>query len=296
MRSRGGAAIAAAIAASLAAAGALLALAPVRIVGAQAVPQPTVRVVVTDSAGAPVAGVEVALVRGLRDSVGRGTTNDAGQAEFKITSDQNQYQVIARKISYYRAERFFIARAVDTIRTNVTMRRVVQALETVRVTEREDLQHRAYFIDADVIANSTRNLIDASDILLKLRPDMVAGRPAPGFDPDCNGMREIWVNGRRSWAAMGIVNPRATQRMLGQTGRRGQQPPVGKLGPSNLSILLEIKPEHIAEMAFKDCFDTTVEGTGKKNALFVVLKPGVGYRQGVGTYVVDAVSPAPKRP
>ena len=273
-----------------------VALAPCAIATAQSVPQPTVRVVITDSAGAPVAGVEVALVRGLRDSVGRGTTNDAGQSSFRIPSDQNQYQVIARKIGYYRAERFFIARAVDTIRATVTMRRIAQTLATVRITEQEDLKRRAYFIDADAIASSTRNLMDASDILLKLRPDMVAGRPpAGGFDPDCNGMREIWVNGRRTWAAMLAANSRASQRMLGQTGRRGQMTPAGKLGASNLGILMEIKPEHIAEMTFKDCFDTTVEGNAKKNALFVVLKPGVGYRPGAHSYVADVAAPTVAR-
>ena len=274
---------------------ALAAFAPSGFVGAQSVPRPTVRVLVTDSAGVPVEGVEVALVRGLRDSVGRGTTNNAGQSSFQIPSDQNQYQVIARKIGYFRAERFFIARAVDTIRAPLTLRRIVQALATVRVTEQEDLKRRAYFIDADVIANSTRNLIDASDILLKLRPDMVAGRPAPGFDPDCNGMREIWVNGRRTWALMSLTNDRAVQRMLGQTSRRGRQTPAARLGSSNLSVMMEIRPEHIAEMTFKDCFDTTVEGTGKKNALFVVLKPGVGFRPGIGSYVVDAKVAAPAR-
>jgi hypothetical protein len=54
--------------------------------------------------------------------------------------------------------------------------------------------------------------------------------------------------------------------------------------------LYEIEPEHIAEMRFRDCFDTTVPDVGGMNALFVVLKPGVVYEPGVGSFV------APKWP
>jgi hypothetical protein len=55
--------------------------------------------------------------------------------------------------------------------------------------------------------------------------------------------------------------------------------------------LYEIQPEHIAEMRFRDCFDTTVPDVGGSNALFVVLKPGVVYEPGVGSYVAEKWPP-----
>jgi hypothetical protein len=44
-------------------------------------------------------------------------------------------------------------------------------------------------------------------------------------------------------------------------------------------------------MRFRDCFDTTVPDVGGSNALFVVLKPGVVYEPGVGSYVADKWPP-----
>jgi hypothetical protein len=55
--------------------------------------------------------------------------------------------------------------------------------------------------------------------------------------------------------------------------------------------LYEIHPEHIAEMQFHDCFDTSVPDVGGSNALFVVLKQGVAYSPGEGSYVADKWPP-----
>jgi hypothetical protein len=52
-------------------------------------------------------------------------------------------------------------------------------------------------------------------------------------------------------------------------------------------VLSEIKPEHIAEMSYKDPADMSVGMTHSNNALFIILKPGVGYSPGTGSYVID---------
>jgi hypothetical protein len=54
-----------------------------------------------------------------------------------------------------------------------------------------------------------------------------------------------------------------------------------------ISILSDIAPEHIAEINYHDCFDTSMAAVGNNNAIFVVLKPGVVYQMNVGSFVMD---------
>jgi hypothetical protein len=54
-----------------------------------------------------------------------------------------------------------------------------------------------------------------------------------------------------------------------------------------VSVLSEIAPEHIAEIHYHDCFDTSMAAVGNNNAIFVVLKPGVVYEQDVGSFVIS---------
>jgi hypothetical protein len=53
------------------------------------------------------------------------------------------------------------------------------------------------------------------------------------------------------------------------------------------SVLASIHPEHIGEMTFHDCDDFSMRGASTRNALFVVLKPGVAYSPGLGSYVLN---------
>lgn len=86
------------------------------------------------------------------------------------------YQVSVRKLGYVQASPFVRAPSGDTLSVEIVLRRSVQKLEEVVVTAEESLRRRTYHIDADAIAQSTRMLIDATDIVTKLRPDMLSGR------------------------------------------------------------------------------------------------------------------------
>jgi hypothetical protein len=55
-----------------------------------------------------------------------------------------------------------------------------------------------------------------------------------------------------------------------------------------VSVLSDIAPEHIQELTYHDCFDTSMAAVGNNNALFVMLKPGIMYVQDVGSFVIDA--------
>ena len=61
---------------------------------------------------------------------------------------------------------------------------------------------------------------------------------------------------------------------------------AGHVSRTVLYVLSEIKPEHIEEMTYHDCFDTSVPGPHGQAALIVTLKTGVRYDPGRGSYVV----------
>jgi hypothetical protein len=263
-------------------------------------------VIVRDSAGTPVAGAEASVVQGVNDARAGGTTDDRGHISLSIAdivSAHTDYQLVVRKIGYTRFERFF--RFVhDTMTQEVGLRRVPQELTPVVVTAEEDIKRKSYFIDAETIANSDRVLLDATDILAKLRPYMICGRscspmghisarlqspfracpmlvlsqtlcpatPAEPPSPNTN----VWVNGQR--LRMVIPDEMAMAR---QTGL------LSGLSPGTMTVLSEIKPEHIAQMTYVDEFDTSIGKIGSEGGLFVVLKDGVVYEPGKASYVPE---------
>ena len=225
--------------------------------GAPAIAQHTsivIRVRVVDTLGPPIAGANVSVLQGLKEVVSSGTTDMNGARQFVVPRRTEDYQVSARRIGFRRTDRLFPSPGADTISIELRMRRTVETLEAVKVAERESVRRRRYYVDADAIAASKRPIIDALDVILKLRPDMLRG--LSGKCP----LRNYWVNGRR---IRQLVTPVREQTVLGG-----------------------IKAEHIAEITYADCFDKTVERIGGQAAVFVVLKTGVDFELGVGSFVL----------
>ena len=261
-----------------------------------------VRVHVADSAGHPVAAADISVVRGLAATLAHGTSDGNGDRTLRVPRGVGDLQVIARRIGYLRAERFIEATANDTLTIEIQMQRAVVSLAPVTVTAQEDLKRKSYFVDADDIAKSSRLIMNGMDVLTKMRPDILTGR-APGC-----GVRDVYVNGVR------IVDPPVNEMAVAHIPRT-QLPPivvpkdVGYDGKSTAvggsrraagiptapravwSIMWTIKPEHIEQMVYKDCFDTSMPGTHGSSALYVVLKPGVAYDPVRGSYVDDSVPP-----
>jgi hypothetical protein len=262
-----------------------------------------IRVAVIDSAMQPVPGVALSVVRGLNQRLASGTTDSTGRSVLRVPNDTGAYQVVGRRIGYQRAVHFFAKAVADTIGIQLEMRRAVQVLDAVAVTEKEDVGRKSYHIDADDIANSTRTIIDATDIVTKLRPDMLDGRSGT-----C-GLQNVWVNGNYIEFA-----PENEHALL----RRGSPPPVPRSGPvfsmkggvsprgqhstpqqraANVvwSVLASIKPEHIDEINYVDCFRDPVHKRNSDNAVYVVLKPGVDFIAGLGSFVADTAWGGPAR-
>jgi hypothetical protein len=267
-------------------------------------PPLTINVRVVDSGAVAVAGAEVAVVQGLNDMRANGATDARGLASLTISNPEGNYQIIVRKIGFLREAEFFHARA-GPLTFQVVMHRAVQSLAPVEVNAREDVTKKSYFIDADEIAKHADELIDASDILKKLRPDMICGRscsplqaagaatqapvrkcPTLAFqprrrcpvadNPNPSLATNIWVNG--VW-----IRSVATDTVC-QIGRRGM---LAGLLPGSMQVLCEIQPEHIEQITYADEFNTSVGKPHSDSAIYIVLKQGVAYEPGAKSYVVD---------
>ena len=287
----------------------LASTASIRVVAqAPAPPSHPISLRVLDSAGVAIEGADVSVVQGINDVRATGTTDARGRLSLSVEGPDGDYQVVARKIGFYRADQFFHVGAA-AVSLDIRMQRAVQTLAPVKVTATETLKHKSYFIDADEIAKHADELIDATDILKKLKPDMVCGRscsplgaaaattrnpvrkcpglalsqrrvcPADNTPPSLS--TSVWVNG--VW-----IRSVSTDTVC-QVGRRGI---LAGLSPGTMQVLCEIQPEHIEQITYLDEFDNSVGKPHSNSAIFVVLKTGVAYQPGAKSYVVgDATAP-----
>ena len=244
--------------------------------GAQSYPKAYIRVTARDSSGTPIPSAELTVRRGLRDIVATGTTDDAGQSLLSVeVKDSTEFQVSMRKIGYARGDRVFALGPRDTTLVPIIVARPTSQLATVRVTAEADLKRKSYHLDADDIENADMPLDNGWEIVKRLRPDMLTSRGGCA-----TGVQEVWVNGKRMRLPLlptGMVLARA----------RVGVPARARFSAAAVSIMSEISPEHIQEINYHDCFDTSMAAVGNNDAIFVVLKPGVTYQMNVGTFVLD---------
>ena len=288
----------------------LLALCPA-LARSQASPKVTIAVRVVDSANAPIAGADVSVVRDVSAAVAHAATNAAGRTWLSVPRADGDFQLEVRKIGFQRGYRFFTSPAADTMSMEIRLLRTVVSLAPVTITATEDLKRKSYHLDADDIKNSSRAMIDGTDIF-KLRPDMKTSRGgalacAVSFTPRDGWIESVWINGRRAVfpyvdadyvaarkPSLGIFTPppRPNPRLTSSKGRPAPSPFTAFSHIDTvLSILRYIKPEHIAEITYHDCFDTSIGKTHSDMAMFIVLKPGIGYKDGIGSYVLADEAP-----
>ena len=238
-----------------------------------------VRVTARDSLGAPITSAELTIVHGIRDVVARGRTDDAGQSVLTFeVKDSSDYQVTMRKIGYPRGDRFFETGPFDTTRVAVVVASPKSTqLPTVEVSAKESAKYKSYHLDADDIEKASADmfLADGWDVVKRLRPDMLTSRGGCA-----TGATEAWVNGKRMRLPLTPTGMAAAKALVGAPART-------RVSYVPISILSDIAPEHIQEINYHDCFDTSMAAVGNNNAIFVVLKPGVVYQMNVGSFVMD---------
>lgn len=233
-----------------------------------------VRVSVADSTGRAIEAAEV-LVRSGRRTIAAGRTGAAGYWSRAFTDDSSTFEIVVRKLGFRPANRFLRLAPGDTIDLAVSLAAAVQTLGAVRVTARESLRRRSYFLDSETIANSTRRIRSALDAIVALRPYMLT---SIGGRRVCGLVEEVWINGLRIPQNF-PADPMMENRIL--PGVNPRQP----VAPQVLSILSSVRPEHIQEMSYIDCFGGPVNAIGSRNAVFIVLKEGIEYRWPAGTFV-----------
>ena len=249
---------------------------------------------VVDSLGTPIPGAEVTATLGLTSTLGSVITDQEGRRAMGIPWQEGKdYELRVRRLGYLKGTQFFRPNA-DTMNITITLRPAPQMLEAVVVTPEEDLQRKRYYIDAEAIASSERPIRNGLDVVTKLRPDMI--KPPGG---GC-GLWYIWINGKR------IIFPQVNPQLATTTGiqrravartvqRSNSQLSVSGASAINLSVqsvLHSIKPEHIEEMKYVDCWDSEMKMVRAQGGLFVVLKEGIGFRSGKGSYVAADTSEA----
>lgn len=281
-------------------------------VAAQATLSTAVHVLVRDSTRRAVGGADVTIVRGLNDVLAHATSDDNGRSTLVVPPAADNYQLIVRHIGYQRVDRFIHVGA-DTVTFDVPLSPTARQLAPVTVTagSKSELKLRSYHIDADEIASSDRNLFDAADIVSKLRPDMICGRECfrgdvaketirnplvkcavlvmdftpqtncPASDDSLSLATNVWVNG---------VHIRSVA--LDETANMRRFGPLLALSRGTMTVLSQIKPEHIEEINYLDSTDGDVDKPGAQAAIFIVLKPGVVYQPGAYSHVEAVAHPA----
>jgi hypothetical protein len=261
--------------------------------------QTTVRVRVMDTTGAPVAGADVSILRGSDVVLGSGATDAGGIRQLSVPRGGDELEVVVRRLGYQRGDYFFRADR-DSVPLAVRLRATVRELSPVQVTASQDLNTKRFHVSADDIAASKRPIRDGLDVVTKLRPDMMEP-PGPGFFAAC-GLYYIWINGERivfppidpGVAIQARQQRQAAQAIANPIAKRPAHYHGTATVPVNVqSVLAKIKPEHIEEMNYVDCRDNKSNDMPRgQNAVFVALKPGIGYDPVRGTYVVDAAARA----
>lgn len=257
----------------------LAALASAAAGGQQPSPTVTIRVRVVDTADHPIQGAEITLTRGLKQVVARGQSDARGQRALSAPRVGEPIQLTARKLGYAPANQFVSPENDPAIDVTLIMHVVVQTLAPVAVTARESILRKRNHLDADDIENSPRPIFDGLDAITKLRPDIVD--PPENSPADPCGLFYLWVNGRR------VLLPSDSAKLddpMVESRLKSLMPPPPKWIGFALS---KIKPEHIEEVTYKGCNDTSMEGVAGRNAAFIVLKPGIGYDWQTGTFVIS---------
>lgn len=254
-------------------------------VAGRASAQQVVRVRVTDSTGVAIPDADVSLVHGLQTVVARGATDATGARTLGGALGRGEFALVVRKIGFVRVDRFVPLQGRDTLSFDVVLRPVTTTLDAVTVKANEDLRRKRYFIDADAIASTRTTVLDALDIVTRLRPDMIRG-----LSGNCGAVSNVWVNGDRIINVVPDYALQQEQAMMEDARRLARathiaMPPRADVPIGVSTVLAGIKPEHVAEIRYHDCDDLSLQRSGGSPALFIVLKPGIKYLPTQGSFV-----------
>lgn len=245
----------------------------------------TLLISVHDEQAAPIASATLNLSASDGTLLATAQTDAGGRRTLRLTTPDTLLSLIVRKIGFAPTTQSIPVRTADTIEIDVGLIRQATELDTVRATSR--MLSNNYTLNADEIANSRRSIRDAYDALRDLRPSMLGDRMR-----NCPYVQNLWVNGRPLPVFASEIVP---MNDLGQSPRDdGSGRPVLRShtpsahAPPDAPLAM-VKPQYIAQMRYVNCYAKPQAGTRSLNALFIDLKPGIGFDLKRGTYVADTV-------
>lgn len=233
--------------------------------------------VVTDDA--PVADATIVVRSSGRDSIATARTDKSGWHAFVLPAGGGgEFQIVARKPGFAPDTVSVTLNAPDSLEVYLSLRPLVTKLAPI-----VSRTHPDYFIDSTQMAGSGRIVRDAFEVLTKLRPNMLGDKGRCPADPVDN----VWINGKSMLRFASFTNPRNFRRAR-LHGGSGESPLVD-------SVLASIRAEHLAEIRYVNCWQRGPRpDAAAVNAIFVVLKPGIGWDWGRGSYV-DSTAKKPPR-
>lgn len=259
-----------------------------------------VRVHISDTAAAPLSGVDLVVVKNGREPVLLGQTDTSGRYTFRFEPDSARYRLTVRKLGYVQTVRLLPVAPRETLLVELSLARLPRALDTIKVAAEKLPLAKQPFIGADEIEKDTRMIVDLRDVVGKLRPDIgyqsyrcVAngnGRSAPVVPPLSRGGSSA-SGGRGGSRGRGGVSATA-----------GPRPPVP---PARIYVngvwafagdpWASIHAEHIAEIRYVNCNDTSIPGLPERPwpSIYVVLKPGYIWDIKWGSHEDPAAPPPP---
>jgi hypothetical protein len=249
-----------------------------------------VRLHVAAADGSAVEGVAFSVRDSAKAATATAVSDASGRAMVRLTTVSTELQYSARKIGWTGGDGRVSVSARDTIDIEVRLERTAQLLDTVRTIDtHERILSNNYDLGAAEIAASHRYITDAFDALRDLRPSMLGDRMRY-----CPYLQNLWVNGVRQplgpWEPIVPFTSAGSGVRADGSGRRplraGGLPAHAPAG----SPLALIKSEHIAELHYTSCWQSSAVGMHGENALFVILKPGVDFDLRHGSHVIDSAA------
>jgi hypothetical protein len=250
-----------------------------------------VNVRVTDTTGAPVDGATVIILHGSSDAaVFLHTTGTDGRAHFEFPVDTGRYRVVVRKLGFVQTMRRLRPMARRPVSVTLAISRIPPMLDTVRVDARA--RSDDYHIDAMMIAHIQHHYVkDAYDAMRDINPGML-GDGARG----CRRAENIWVNGVKVKYSPGPAYdmPEGTSvvtaaDILGIPGATLHAAPFPRPHAALDDILALVRPQDIASIDYRNCWDNSMPERGMRNAIFITLKPGFEFDDRRGSYPRDSV-------
>jgi hypothetical protein len=266
----------------------LFALAGAGTVRAQSRDTAVIWVRVVDRAGAPIERAEVVIRTRSGTMIQRGVTDTAGAVTLIVNRDSLAEQLLVRRLGFEPRTQAISLPLDRSVTLTVMLAANAQHLDAIQVSERESIRRRIYYIDSASIAHSPRLVQNAWDVLSKLRPDIAYGRDPQNY---CPGVQELFVNGKwippETVVTNDILQMRETHSGAAATPHLAEgATPLDYGRMATISALSMIKPEHIAEMTFRDCRDKPIAGMHSTSAVFVVLGLDIGFDPATGSYVI----------